>query len=255
MWVQGPLARSIADLRLGLQAMSRADSRDAWHAPVPLTGEPLKKPIRVGLVRGSEIVKPHAGVNEALDRAAKWLGDAGYIVEEIAVPEFEEAYRLWYLLCLEELRPHLPLMDKEGDDGIRGAIRTYYESARQWWAQAPTLVDYMNGYARRGTLIARMQKLFENYPILLTPVSAEPAFEQDADFLSLDRGKQVVRANWPLMAIPMLALPGLSAPVHLSNGLPVGVQLVGRRFREDVLLEAGEIIEARTEVKTPIDPR
>ncbi len=255
MWVQGPLARSIADLRLGLQVMAKPDPRDPWFAPVPLTGEPLKKPIRVGLVRGTEIVKPQPGVNDALDKAAKWLGNAGYQVEEVSVPALEEAYRLWYLLCLEELRPNLPLIEKEGDDGIRGAIATYFAAGKQWWSETPTLVDYMSGYARRGTLIGQLQQLFETYPILLMPVCAEAAFEQDADVLSLQRGIEVVRANWPLMAIPMLALPGLSAPIHVANGLPVGVQLVGRRFREDVLLEAGEVLEAHTEVTTPIDPR
>ncbi len=255
MWVQGPLARSIADLRLGLQAMAQPDSRDAWYAPVPLNGDPLKKPIRVGLYRGNEIVKPQPAVNDALDKAAKWLGEAGYQVEEVKIPAMEEAYSLWYLLCLEELRPQLPLIEKEGDAGIRGAVATYYASARKWWAEKPTLVDYMNGYARRGTLIAQLQRLFETYPILLMPVSAEAAFEQDADFSSLERGKEVVRANWPLMAVPMLALPGLTVPVHVADGLPVGVQLAGRRFREDVLFDAGEVIEARTSVKTPIDPR
>lgn len=255
MWVQGPIARSVSDLRLGLQAMSKPDFRDPWFAPAPLTGAPLRRPIKVGVVRGEEIVKLHPGVAQAIDKAAGWLKDAGYQVEEIKVPAFEEAYKLWYLLCIEELRPQVPFMHKEGDDGIRGVFETYFAAARQWWPELPTLGDYMKGYARRGTLIAQVQKIFQEYPILLLPISAEPPFEQDADYLNRDRGVEVIRANWGAMAIPMLSLPGISAPVHVFNGLPCGVQMIGPKFREDILLTAGEVLEARTDVRTPIDPR
>lgn len=255
MWVQGPIARSVSDLRLSLQAMSKPDPRDSWFAPAPLNGALLRRPIKVGVVRGEEIVKLHPGVGEAISKAASWLRDAGYQVEEIKVPAFEEAYKLWYLLCIEELRPHVPLMDKEGDDGIRGVFKTYFAAAQQWWPEQPSLEDYMKGYARRGTLIAQVQKVFEEYPILLLPISAEPPFEQDADFLNVDRGVEVIRANWGAMAIPMLSLPGISAPVHVHDGLPCGVQMIGPKFREDILLSAGEVLEARTDVRTPIDPR
>ena len=58
-----------------------------------------------------------------------------------------------------------------------------------------------------------------------------------------------------MMAIPMLGFPALAVPTGVANGLPVGLQLLGQRFREDTLLDAGDVIESRAGVLTPIDPR
>ena len=57
-----------------------------------------------------------------------------------------------------------------------------------------------------------------------------------------------------MLAISLLGLPGLSVPVSLADGVPVGVQIVSARFGEERLLAAGEVIEARAAIATPIDP-
>jgi amidase len=113
----------------------------------------------------------------------------------------------------------------------------------------------MNGYARRGTLIARLQRFQEKFPLVLLPVSAEQAFEQDADLASVERTRRVIAAQWSMMAIPLVGFPAISVPTGVADGLPVGVQLLGPRFREDLLFDAAEVIEARAGVFTPIDPR
>jgi len=255
MLTQGPLARSVADLRLALAAMSRFDPRDGLHASVPLAGEPLARPVRIGLLRDAAVARPSPAVSAALDQAAGWLRDAGYQVEEIDDPVFAEAYRLWYLLAMEEFRQIMPLVAQVGDDGMQRAAAHYYAVARDWWGETPGLADYMNGYARRGTLIARLQRFMQDYPLILLPVSAEQAFEQDADILSIEGMRRVMAANWSMMAIPVLGFPALAVPTGLAAGLPVGVQLLGQRFREDTLLEAGEVIESRAGTLTPTDPR
>ena len=256
MLVQGPLARSVADLRLALDAMSGFDPRDPFTVPVPPAGanEPLPPPIRVGLLRDVGVAAPQPAVNEALDDAAGWLAEAGYVVEEIELPLLEEAYRLWYLLAMEEFRQIMPLVEEIGDEGMKRAAATYYAAAEGWWGESPGLNAYMNGYARRGTLIGRLQAFMQDYPLVLLPVSAEQAFEQDADILSLGRGLSVVAAQWSMMAIPLLGFPAISVPTGVADGLPTGVQLLGRRFREDALFDAAEVIEARCGVLTPIDP-
>jgi amidase len=254
MLTQGPLARTVEDLRLALQAMSPFDPRDPIHAPVPLVGEPLQKPIRVGLLKDVNVAKPVDAVNKALDDAAAKLSDAGYIVEEVELPLFEEAYRLWYLLCMEEFRQIMPMVDEIGDDGMKTAAKHYYAVAEEWWGSRPGLTEYMNGYARRGTLISQLQQFLVKYPLLLLPVSAEQAFIQDADIMSVESMRRVMAAQWSMMAIPVLGFPALSVPTSVENGLPVGVQLLGRRFREDTLFDAAEILEAHSTIKTPIDP-
>jgi len=255
MGTQGPLARSVADLRLAFQALLSFDPRDPIHASVPPVGEPLQKPIRVGLLKDVNVAKPVSAVDKALDDAAEKLADAGYMVEEVDLPLFAEAYRLWYLLCMEDFRQIMPLVEKVGDYGMKTAAKHYYAVAEEWWGESPGLSDYINGYARRGTLIAKLQQFLEKYPILLMPVSAEQAFEQDADIASVESMRRAMAAQWSMMAIPVLGFPALSVPTSVENGLPVGVQLLGRRFREDTLFDAAEILEAHSTVKTPIDPK
>lgn len=255
MAVEGPLARTVADLRLALDAMSGFDSRDSFVVPMPPAGtnEPLPRPIRVGLLRDVGVAAPQPAVSEALDTAAAWLGDAGYVVEEVELPLLEEAYRLWYLLCMEEFRQIMPLVEQMGDEEIKRAA-TYYAAAGDWWGERPGLDAYINGYARRGTLIGRLQAFMQDYPLVLLPVSAEQAFEYDADIVSIESGLRVVAAQWSMMAIPVLGFPAISVPTGVVDGLPVGVQILGRRFREDTVFDAAEVIEARGGVLTPIDP-
>ncbi|MNG15958.1 Glutamyl-tRNA(Gln) amidotransferase subunit A [compost metagenome] len=67
--------------------------------------------------------------------------------------------------------------------------------------------------------------------------------------------RRVMKANWSMMGIANLGFPALSVPVGIENGLPCGVQLLGRRYRECDLFDAAQIIEARAGRLTPIDPR
>lgn len=250
---EGPLARNVADLRLALSAMSDFDPRDPIHAQVPLTGEPLPRPIKVGLLRDVGVVKSEPAVNEALDVASANLKAAGYIVEEVELPLFAEAHKLWCLLVLEDLRGRYPLIKKYGDEGTKRNLQYNYEVSKEWWGEV-TLEKYKEGYARRGTLIAQLQQFMEEYPLLITPVSAEQAFKQDIDIESVDSNRHLMKAQWPMMAVPVLGFPAMSVPVSVFEGLPTGVQLIGRRFREDTLFDAAEIIEAHASISTPIDP-
>ena len=63
---------------------------------------------------------------------------------------------------------------------------------------------------------------------------------------------RLAAAQWSCMALPVLGVPGLSVSAGVYGGLPVGVQLVGARFREDLVLDAGEVIEERAGVPAPI---
>jgi amidase len=255
MLVQGPLARSVGAVRLALRGMSGVDPRDPFHVPGAPAAPAAERPIRVGLVRDHGVATPTAAVNGALDQAAGWLTDAGYVVEEIDLPLLAEAYRLWYLLCMEEFRQIMPLVEEVGDEGMKKAAEGYYAVSSEWWGSQPSLADYMNGYARRGTLIRMLAEFMERYSTVLLPVSTEQAFEQDADIASVESMRRVMAAQASMMAIPILGFPALSVPTGVINGLPVGVQLLGRRFDEDGILDAAQVIEARAGTFTPIDPR
>src|SRR2546422_1687523 len=104
MSVQGPLARRVADVRLGLAAMAARDPRDPWWAPAPLLGEPVARPIRVALTVDPAKQGVHADVAAAVRAAGNALANAGYAVEEVEPPDVEAVATTWTTLCINELR-------------------------------------------------------------------------------------------------------------------------------------------------------
>lgn len=142
-----------------------------------------------------------------------------------------------------------------GDQGMQKAAEHYYAVAAEWWGEKPTLEQFITGYARRGTLIRQLGEILESYPLIVLPVSSEQAFEQDADIASVESMRRLMAAQASMMAIPVLGFPAMSVPTGVASGLPTGVQLLGRRFDEETLLEAATVIETRAGTFTPIDPR
>lgn len=254
MSVQGPLARSIADLRLGLAAMAARDSRDPWWVPAPIDGPPPPKPVRVALVTGADDLAGAAlqpRVAAAIEQAARWLADAGYEIVDERTPGFTRAQELWFEMQLPEFREYLlPAIEKDGDEGIRTAVRFMLENV-----PAPGALPYMKALAERARLVRDWTAFLERVPLVLAPVSSAPVYEQGFDVESAARTRAVWRECATLMAVPVLGFPAVVVPTGTADGLPLGVQLIGPRFRENACLAAAEAIEARAGVQTPIDPR
>jgi amidase len=89
---------------------------------------------------------------------------------------------------------------------------------------------------------------------VLGPVCAEPPFPWGLDTGTLEEMERVKRAQGPQFMVPVLGLPSLSAPLGSVDGVPIGVQLTAARFREDLVLAAAEVLEARHPSPTPVDP-
>ncbi|TQL46656.1 amidase [Homoserinimonas aerilata] len=255
MQVQGPLARSVDDVALAFSAMARWHPKDPFAVPVPLQGEPLDGPIRVGVVRSVGVVDLNPAVDIAISQAVASLTDAGYLVEEVDLSLFADAWLLWWQVVQGvEFEGLGKLIEQYGDAAIRKSADNQF-AAMHRIVSGFELSDYVGGYAQRAALVRELQLVLQQYPILVLPISAEQTFEIDADVRGVDRMEQLVKAQWPMMSVAALSVPALSVPVTVVNGLPTSVQLVGRRFREDTLLAAGREIESRASVSTPIDPR
>ena len=258
MSVQGPLARSVRDLRLALEAMSAGDPRDPWWVPAPLVGPAPKRPIRVAFTVSSADVAAQPVLVDAVRRAAGWLADAGYEVEEVEPPDMAEAAALWDTIAMGEALHFLADdVERKADDAMRTAWRYMSASTRRLDA-----FGHMKALARRTTLIRRWQQFMERYPLVLTPVSAEVPFPQGLDIESQAGMDRVLRAQGPQFFVPLLGLPAVAAPTgfvepgtaHATHRLPIGVQMIGARFREDLVLDAAEVLEGRFASPTPIDP-
>jgi amidase len=244
----------VQDVALGLRAMATYNPRDPFCVPVPLDGPPLEGRRRVAVLRDVGVTVLDPAVDAAISTAARSLEDAGFEVEEVQLPLFAEAWRLWWQLVQGiEFEDLGRAIEEHGDEAIRRSADNQFAVTKRMHSDFG-LDAYMRGYARRGTLMRELQLFLQRFPVLLTPISAERTFEIDADVKDVDRMEQVIAAQWPMMSLALLGFPGLSVPVTNNGGLPIGVQLVGQKFREDVLLEVGSVIEARNDVTTPVTP-
>src|SRR5262247_42328 len=95
MNVQGPMARRVADVRLGLRVLMGAHPRDPWSIDAPFEGPALRGPVRVAVTAAPPGGSTHPAVAAAVGRAAQALADAGYAVEDACPPRYEDAISCW----------------------------------------------------------------------------------------------------------------------------------------------------------------
>ena len=239
--VQGAIARSVADVRLATRVMASGDARDPGWVPAPFDGEPLEKPIRVAVTRNSQGYEMHPGIARLLDRSAGYLSDAGYDVVEVEPPSIMEPARGWFTVLLTELKGTLgPIVDQYGSDDLRRIFGWYYELGK-----ILDLDDYRAGLADRTRMMRAWNVFLEAYPLVLTPFLMRPLYSWNYDALGFAQTKDVFDAAVYSYGVNYLGLPAGVVPVDLVEDLPAGVQLVGRRFREDVILDAMAAIEQR----------
>src|ERR1700751_705161 len=247
--VSGPLARTIGDLRVALAAMSARDVRDPWWVPAPLEGPVMPKRAALCLQPGG--LPTAAEVKAALSEAGKRLERAGWSVEEIAdTPPLREAAELQTRLWLGDgYEAQLAAAEREGDPCALPCLRG--NRARVFPFDAAALSGALT---RRATLVREWSQFLENYPVLLIPVSAELPFADQLDMRDEASFTRVWQAQLTQIAIPFMGLPGLTVSTSLVGRIPVGVQVVAGRFREDLFLSAGEGIESFGPPGSPIDP-
>jgi amidase len=247
--VSGPLARTIGDLRIALAAMSAPDMRDPWWVPAPLEGPDMPK--RAALCLQPDGLEPVAEVKAAVADAAKRLERAGWVVEEItATPPLREAAELQTKLWIGDgYEAQLEVAEREGDPGALACLRG--NKAKVFPFDAMTLSRILT---RRATLAREWLQFFETYSVLLMPVSGELPFPDGLDRRDDASFARVWRAQLTQIAIPFMGLPALTVSTGLVGRIPVGVQVVSGRFREDLCLLAGEAIEAGGTPSAPIDP-
>ncbi len=247
--VSGPLARTIGDLRIALAAMSGYDLRDPWWVPAPLEGS--ARPKRAALCFQPDGLETVTEVKAAVADAAKRLERAGWTVEEIKnTPPMVEAADLQTKLWLGDgYEAQLEAAEREGDPGALACLRG--NKAKVFPFDGAALSKALT---RRATLTREWLQFFETYSVLLTPVSSELPFPDGLDLRDDASFARVWRAQLPQIAIPFMGLPALTVSTGLVGRVPVGVQIVSGRYREDLCLQAGEAIEAGGTPSAPIDP-
>ena len=246
--VSGPLARTIGDIRIALAAMSGRDARDPWWVPAPLEGPAMPK--RAALCLQPDGLETSAEVKAAVADAGKRLERAGWTVEEVATPPLREAAELQTKLWLGDgYEAQLAAAEREGDPGALACLRGNRAKVFPFDADA-----FSGALTRRATLTREWLQFLETYSVLLMPVSGELPFPDGLDMRDDASFARVWRAQLTQIAIPFVGLPALTVSTGLVGKVPVGVQIVSGRYREDLCLLAGEAIEAGGTPPSPIDP-
>jgi amidase len=252
MNVQGPMARRVADVRLGLRILMGAHPRDPWSIDAPFEGPALGRPIRVAVIAEPPGGSTHSAVAATVRRAAQALADAGYVVEDACPPRYEAAIGCWARLLIGDFESvFAPLSQMMGPAAV--ALVNNFRHAVLPLADAAAWSNLM--VERDG--IARAWSLFmAERPLLLSPTWTQLPFEHGFDAATPQGTAGSAELMRPVVPANLLGLPSACVPAGRdeATGLPIGVLVTGPRLREDLCLEAVEAIEARLGVATPIDP-
>jgi amidase len=252
MNVQGPMARNVADAQLALEVLMGAHPRDPASTDAPFAGRALKRPLKIAVVARPPGVAVDPAVADAVTHAADALANAGYDVVDALPPRYEEAVEMWTQFIVVDF-----MSEADSLGPLLGpAARSYFDS----FVHSTTLfsdVAEMSKLLMRRHGLARDWSLFmDEHPIVLTPTWTQLPFKVGFDVAPESGAGEIVDIIRPVVLANLLGLPSVCVPSRRdpATGLPVGVLLNGQRFREDLCLEAAQVIEMNSDVKTPINP-
>jgi aspartyl-tRNA(Asn)/glutamyl-tRNA(Gln) amidotransferase subunit A len=224
----GPLARTVSDVRLALNAMTHA-------RPETAVGE-----IRVGLPENFYLETVAPEVKGAVQKAALAAEKLGARVIPVRVPDIEALNTAGLVILLSEAAAvHQAQPHRRGDFG-RDVLALLDQGS------LIPAVDYVNAQRQRRQLLGEFHKLFRNIDCLFTPSTPITAPRIGQTEITLDGASFDTRMLTTRFARGgnVLGFPALSIPCGTSSeGLPIGLQLMGRPLEEDLLLALGERLE------------
>ncbi len=246
MSVEGPLARTVADLRVAIGIMAGAHSRDVRSVPAPLSGPPAEP--RAGIVRHIPGVELDPGARAAIDAAESALLDAGWEVEPVDPPELERVADLWKHLLAFDFGLSIPLLEPLMGAAEIGLLQELVDSCDPGTLPPQVL------FVERRRLMRVWNELFERLPVLVGPGWTKAPFEHGADVIP-GRGVSVLTDHLGFV-VPanLLGLPVVAVANEVTDGLPYGVQVYAAPWREDLCLDAAQVVQEASGVLGPKDP-
>lgn len=241
--VQGAIAREVKDVRLATMAMSQRDIRDPFWQPVPFQGAsnhgPIPEPIKVAFTRNSYGLDIHPQVLEAIDKAAIALQNAGYQLEEVELPEVLATNELWRNLLFTDFKVFSSAnIMQYGSDTIQQIMEGYYSISKILNQE-----EFANALSERHRILRQWRIFQEQYQLVLTPLMLQPAFPVGEDALNHKRTAETLMSYLYMSNVNLLGLPAATISTHLYQGVPIGVQIIGQAFGEDMCLDASQVIE------------
>jgi len=237
----GPIARTVEDLHALYLAMGGRD-----HAMTH--DEEAMRPLRVGMPDGFFAERIHQDVREAVRRAGETFEREGVEVESVDGAGVRGARRVWMDVCTPEFHDGHPLPGER--------MKLVDPSVLAWWRQGERMSDEERDRARRRREeIARwFRHRLEGFDALLIPTTPYPAPGVDQEVVQLGPSEEVrvseVGTGWITCSVNLAGLPALNLPAaRSSDGLPVGVSLVGKDHDELTLFRLASLWEEASDYR------
>jgi Asp-tRNA(Asn)/Glu-tRNA(Gln) amidotransferase A subunit family amidase len=239
------MARTVRDVELLFQVIAGPDNGDPNAAPVGLRSiDPVSlRQTRIGYFEDDGRVPATAETRRAVRRSAEFLRDAGFTVEPFHPDGLEEASELWRVLFIDGVSMLLRQAYRDHEADMYTIVREIIEGSH---ADPPLTTErLLDTLFRRDILRMRFLNQMERYPILLCPVYAVPAFRHGERSWTVEgRTVEYLDASSYSHWFNLLGNPGAVVPMERSDaGLPIGVQIVGRPWEEELVLAVAAVLE------------
>lgn len=241
--VLGPLARRVADISLLLHVLSGFDPQDPASVPLPVRklSDSEARRTRIAFHTSNGVAPVTSATAAAVERAANELRRVGFSVAEQSPPRLSDAAALWFpFVASAQL----------------SAVRQFYQGQEaqmgplvarivEQTGQAPRSASLMDAWFARDRVRGQILEWMEGFPVVLSPVGSVPAFRHDER--TFEVGGQTVDAITAFsycQTFNVLGFPAVVVPVGRSpEGLPIGVQIVARPFRDEEALAVAAALE------------
>ncbi len=241
----GPMARTVRDVALFFQVLSGQDLADPTSAPVPLRAmndtDLRSKPIAILEDDGLIPVTPET--RQTVRSAANALQERGFQVRPFASTSLEAARRLWWTFFIRCGRMLLEPIIAGREADLSETFRYFLHVARN--EPLLTAEELLQAWSQCDVIRSRLLEELAHYSVLLSPVSSIPAFKHgEREWIVEGQRLEYFSAMRFTQWFNLLGAPAAVVPVGRSvDGLPIGVQIAGRPYDDELVLAVAELLD------------
>jgi Asp-tRNA(Asn)/Glu-tRNA(Gln) amidotransferase A subunit family amidase len=244
--VVGAMARTVGDLSILFEVLRGPDAGDALTFPAHIfDGTSLRsKSVRIGILEGDGLGTVTPETQVAVRQAAQLLAYQGFILEPFRLNNLERVLELWWFFFGTVISELFQGEIRRREALLSPIFRDYLEAAHPSSHQSPATMEcFVEMCKARDCERAHIMAAMSETPILLSPVSTAPAFRHGEGNWNPRKGYRgtMRHSQW----LNLVGFPGVTVPMGQSpEGLPIGVQLIGRPFEDEFVLSVAQELES-----------